>query len=103
MAANLEQILQNTPDIVGKLRNAQTGAYVYPVVAAEFSDGRSEQGAWQHSAGLVDQSHHMVDLYIEGPDALKLLSDTMIDSPAGWEGNRAKQYVPTTPCGHVIG
>ena len=103
MAANLEQILQNTPDLVGKLRNAQTGAYVYPVVAAEFSNWRSEQWAWQHSAVLFDQSHHMVDLYIKGPDALKLLSDTMINSPAGWEVNKAKQYVPTTPYGHVIG
>jgi vanillate/3-O-methylgallate O-demethylase len=103
MAANLEQILQNTPDIVQKLRNSQIGAYVYPVVAAEFSNWRSEQWAWQHSAVLFDQSHHMVDLYIKGPDALKLLSDTMINSPAGWEVNKAKQYVPTTPYGHVIG
>ena len=103
MAQNLEQILQNTPDIVGKLRNSQIGAYVYPVVAPEFSNWRSEQWAWQHCAVLFDQSHHMFDLYIKGPDALKLLSDTMINSPAGWEVNKAKQYVPTTPYGHVIG
>ncbi|HYD24397.1 MAG TPA: aminomethyl transferase family protein [Croceibacterium sp.] len=103
MADNLEQILQNTPDIVQKLRNSQIGAYVYPVVAPEFSNWRSEQWAWQHSAVLFDQSHHMVDLYIKGPDALKLLSDTMINSPKGWEVNKAKQYVPTTPYGHVIG
>ena len=38
MAENLEQILQNTPDIVAKLRNSQIGAYVYPVVASEFSN-----------------------------------------------------------------
>ena len=103
MAQNLEQILQNTPDIVQKLRNSQIGAYVYPVVAPEFSNWRMEQWAWQHSAVLFDQSHHMVDLYIKGPDALKLLSDTMINSPAGWQVNKAKQYVPTTPYGHVIG
>jgi vanillate/3-O-methylgallate O-demethylase len=103
MAQNLEQILQNTPDIVAKLRNSQIGAYVYPVVAPEFSNWRSEQWAWQHSAVLFDQSHHMFDLYIKGPDALKLLSDTMVNSPAGWEVNKAKQYVPTTPAGHVIG
>src|SRR6476620_9266007 len=103
MAENLEQILQNTPDIVDKLRNSQIGAYVYPVVAPEFSNWRSEQWAWQHSAVLFDQSHHMFDLYIKGPDALKLLSDTMVNSPAGWEVNKAKQYVPTTPYGHVIG
>ncbi len=52
---------------------------------------------------LFDQTHHMVDLYIRGKDALKLLSDTMINSPKGWEPNKAKQYVPVTPYGHVIG
>ena len=103
MAQNLEQILAGTTDIVGKLRNSQIGAYVYPVVAPEFSNWRSEQWAWQHSAVLFDQSHHMFDLYIKGPDALKLLTETMINSPKGWEKNKAKQYVPTTPYGHVIG
>jgi vanillate/3-O-methylgallate O-demethylase len=104
MAENLEQVLAKANgDIVGQLRNNQIGAYVYPVVAPEFSNWRSEQWAWQHGAVLFDQSHHMFDLYINGPDALKLLSDTMINSPAGWEVNKAKQYVPTTPYGHVIG
>jgi vanillate/3-O-methylgallate O-demethylase len=89
MADNLEQVLaQANGDIVGQLRNNQIGAYVYPVVAPEFSNWRSEQWAWQHGAVLFDQSHHMFDLYINGPDALKLLSDTMINSPAGWEVNK---------------
>ena len=103
MAENLEQILQGTSDIVGTLRNNKIGAYVYPVVAPEFGNWRDEQWAWQHGAVLFDQSHHMFDLYIKGPDALKLLSDTMINSPKGWTVNKAKQYVPTTPYGHVIG
>src|SRR3546814_2709496 len=72
-------------------------------VAPEFSNWRSEQWAWQHSAVLFDQSHHMVNLYIRGKDALKLLSDTMINSSKGWAVGKAKQYVPTTPYGHVIG
>ena len=102
-ATNLEQILASAGNPVEMLRNSQIGAYVYPVVAPEFSNWRTEQWAWQHSAVLFDQSHHMFDLYIKGPDALKLLSDTMINSPKGWEVNKAKQYVPTTPYGHVIG
>ena len=52
---------------------------------------------------LFDQSHHMVDLFIKGPDALKLVSDTAINSVANFPVNMAKQYVPTTPDGHVIG
>ena len=103
MANNLEQVLQAAGNPVEMLRNSQIGAYVYPVVAAEFSNWRSEQWAWQHSAVLFDQSHHMVDLFIRGKDALKLLTDTMINSPKGWSVNKAKQYVPTTPYGHVIG
>ncbi|MFB0612237.1 vanillate/3-O-methylgallate O-demethylase [Aurantiacibacter poecillastricola] len=103
MADNLQQIVEGTDDIVGMLRNNQIGAYVYPVVAPEFSNWRDEQWAWQHGAVLFDQSHHMFDLYINGPDALKLLSDTMINSPNGFAVDKAKQYVPTTPYGHVIG
>jgi len=103
MADNLETVLQRTGNIVDMLRNSQLGAYVYPVVAPEFHNWRSEQWAWQHSAVLFDQSHHMVNLYLRGKDALKLLTDTMINSPKGWEVGKAKQYVPTTPYGHVIG
>lgn len=100
---NLEQVLSAAGNTVEMLRNSQLGAYVYPVVAPEFHNWRDEQWAWQHSAVLFDQSHHMVNLYIRGKDALKLLTDTMINSPKGWAVNKAKQYVPTTPYGHVIG
>lgn len=102
-AKNLEQVLASAGNTVEFLRNSQIGAYVYPVVAPEFHNWRSEQWAWQHSAVLFDQSHHMVDLYIRGKDALKLISDTAINSMKGFEVNKAKQYVPTTPYGHVIG
>jgi len=100
---NLEQVLAAAGNTVEMLRNSQIGAYVYPVVAPEFSNWRTEQWAWRHGAVLFDQSHHMVNLFIKGPDALKLLSDTMINSPKGWQVNKAKQYVPVTPYGHVIG
>src|SRR5256885_894264 len=102
-ARNLEEILEANADTVKMLRNSQLGAYVYPVVASEFSNWRSEQWAWQHSAVLFDQTHHMVNLYLRGKDALKLLSDTAINSMQGFTPNKAKQYVPTTPYGHVIG
>ena len=102
-ATNLEQVLRAAGNPVEMLRNSQIGAYVYPVVAPEFHNWRSEQWAWQHSAVLFDQSHHMVDLFINGPDALKLISDTAINSMKGFAVNKAKQYVPTTPYGHVIG
>jgi vanillate/3-O-methylgallate O-demethylase len=43
-ASNLDEILAAAGNTVKLLRNSQLGAYVYPVVAAEFSNWRSEQG-----------------------------------------------------------
>ena len=45
----------------------------------------------------------MVNFFFKGPDALKMVSDTAINSVANFPVNMAKQYVPTTPAGHVIG
>lgn len=100
---SLEDILKSVGNPVEMLRNSQIGAYVYPVVPAEFTNWRDEQRAWRETCVLFDQSHHMVDLYVEGPDALKLLSNTAINSFANFGVNKAKQYVPVTHYGHVIG
>ncbi|HEV8104710.1 MAG TPA: hypothetical protein VGP69_13350, partial [Gaiellaceae bacterium] len=99
---NLQQVLDAT-DPVELLRNSQIGAYVYPVVAAEFTNWRREQRAWRESVVLYDQSHHMVNLILRGPDTVKLTSDTAINSTANFVPGMAKQYVPTTPAGYVIG
>jgi vanillate/3-O-methylgallate O-demethylase len=45
----------------------------------------------------------MVNLFLRGPDAIKLISDTAVNSVANFPVDMAKQYVPTTPAGHVIG
>jgi len=59
-AKNLEELLKSAGNTVQMLRNSQIGAYVYPVVPSEFSNWRDEQAAWQKTAVLYDQSHHMV-------------------------------------------
>src|SRR6516164_2939884 len=100
---NFEEVLKSAKNPVDMLRNSQIGAYVYPVVPSEFSNWRSEQAAWRNTAVLFDQSHHMVDIYIEGPDALKLLSKLAINSFNNFPVNRAKQFVPCSYSGHVIG
>ncbi|MFD1717494.1 vanillate/3-O-methylgallate O-demethylase [Georgenia deserti] len=102
-AKNLQEVLDAAGNTVELLRNSQLGAYIYPVVAAEFTNWQREQRAWRDTAVLFDQSHHMVNLFIKGPDALKLISDTAINSVANFPVNMAKQYVPTTAAGNVIG
>ncbi len=103
MARNLQELLDEKGDVVEMLRNSQLGTYIYPVVPAEFSNWRREQKAWRETAVLYDQTHHMVNLFISGPDALKLLSDTGINSFANFPVNTAKQFVPTASNGGVIG
>lgn len=100
---NLESLLQAVGNPVKMLRNSQIGAYVYPVVAPEFSNWRDEQAAWRQTCVLFDQSHHMVDLFIKGRDAKKLLSDLAINSFKGFTVNKAKQFVPCSYDGYVIG
>ncbi len=100
---NLEQLLQTVDSPVDLLRNSKIGAYVYPVVPTEFTNWRDEQRAWRETCILFDQTHHMVDIFIEGPDAIKLVSDTAINSFADFPLNRAKQYVPCSYDGHIIG
>ena len=52
-------------------RNSQIGPYVYPGYASEFTNWRDEQRAWRETCCLFDQSYHMTDMYIQGPDALE--------------------------------
>ena len=100
---SLEALLRSAPDPVTLLRNSQVGAYVYPIVPSEFSNWRSEQRGWRETAVLYDQSHHMAEIAVTGPDALKLLSSLTINSFAGFAPNKAKQMVPCSYDGNVIG
>ena len=100
---SLESLLKRAANTVELLRNSQVGAYVYPVVPSEFSNWRSEQVGWQQTAVLYDQSYHMAELTVTGPDAARLLSHLTINSFAGFAPGRAKQMVPCSHDGYVIG
>jgi glycine cleavage system aminomethyltransferase T len=100
---SLEDLLAAAESPVELLRNSQTGPNVYPGVPPEFTNWRDEQRAWQETCVLFDQSFHMNDLMVEGPDALKLLSHLAVNSFDGYVGDRAKHFVPCSPDGYVIG
>ena len=81
---SLETVLKSAGNPAKMLRNSRIGAYVYPVVPMEFTNWRDEQRAWRDTAVLFDQSHHMAELTIKGPDALKLVSHCTINSFANF-------------------
>jgi vanillate/3-O-methylgallate O-demethylase len=99
----LEDALQAARSPVEMLRNSAIGPYAFPVVRAEYTNWRDEQRAWRETCALLNLSHHMTDLYIEGPDALRLLSDLGVNSFKDFKLDQAKQFVACNPTGRVIG
>ncbi|MFE0415675.1 aminomethyl transferase family protein [Streptomyces tendae] len=98
----LDDRLRETGSAVRMLRTAASRAYPYPI-PAEYTNWRDEQAAWRQTAVLFDQSHHMTDVYFKGPDSLRLLSDTGVNSFATFGKSKAKQFVAVGYDGHMIG
>jgi vanillate/3-O-methylgallate O-demethylase len=100
---SLSDVMAKHANPVEMLRNSKIGMYVYPVVTPEFRNWRAEQQAWRDGAVLFDQSHHMDEVIVEGPQAEEFLAYHGINAFSNFSLNRAKHYVPVTPAGNVIG
>jgi glycine cleavage system aminomethyltransferase T len=99
---SLADALARVGSPVQLLRNLAFPPSTFPV-QPEFTNWRSEQRAWLETCALLDQSHHMTDLFLQGPDALRLLSDLAVNSFTGFGPGRAKQFVAVDPDGQLIG
>ena len=105
---SLQDLIDATPDLVAHLYNDTPGPHSraragLSPVPAEFSNWRDEQRAWRETAILFDQSHHMPELYVKGPDALRLLSRIGVNSLANLAPGRAKQFIACNHRGQMIG
>lgn len=74
-----------------------------PGLVGEFTNWRHEQAAWHTTAAFLNQSHHMVDLFVEGPDALRLFRDLGVNSFEDFTPGKAKQFIAVSETGHLIG
>jgi len=99
---SLEEKIQQVGNPVDMLRNAPGGPYVFPI-QSEYTNWRDEQESWRKTAVLFDQSYHMTDHYMEGPDVIRLLSDLGINSLKNFGRNKAKQIIVCNYDGYVIG
>ena len=105
---SLQDLIDSTSDLVSYFRNETQAPHSRnrpggSPVPAEFTNWRDEQKAWRETAVLFDQSHHMPELFLEGPDALELLTKLGINSFASFGPGKAKQYIACNPHGQVIG
>jgi glycine cleavage system aminomethyltransferase T len=99
---SLQDKINAAPSVQEMLRNAPVGFYQFPV-PSEHSNWRDEQRAWFETAVLFDQSYHMTDVYLRGPDAKRLLSATSLNNYTEFPRMKAFQYVACSPDGYIIG
>ncbi|MFE4668766.1 aminomethyl transferase family protein [Streptomyces sp. NPDC056716] len=99
--ASLEDKINQAGGPVSMLRSSNAGAYPFPI-PSEYTNWRDEQRAWHETAVLFDQSHHMTDLYVQGPDALALVSHVGVNKFTGFGRNKAKQFVTCNQAGQII-
>ena len=102
MTASAAAALARAASPVDLLRNADARPTIFPVTP-EFTNWRSEQRAWSETVALLDQSHHMTDLFVSGPDALRLLRDVGVNSFAHFPVDTAKQFIAVNDEGYLIG
>lgn len=99
---SLQAAIDEAGSAVEVVRNATARPFTFPV-QPEFTNWRSEQAAWRDTVALLDQSHHMTDLFVTGPDAQKFFQWIGTNASATYEPGRAKQLVCVNPSGYVIG
>ena len=105
---SLQGLIDSTPDLVDYMYNDAPGAHSrtradLSPVPVEFTNWRDEQRSWRETAVLFDQSHHMPELFVTGPDAKRFLTTIAVNSLENLEPSRAKQVVGCNQRGQVIG
>ena len=108
---SLQQFLDGIPDQVDYFYNdtisphfgRSGGAKAAALIPPAFSNWREEQVAWHETTALFHMSHHMPELFLEGPDAEKVLSSLGVNTFENFTTDRAKQFVACSPNGHMIG
>jgi vanillate/3-O-methylgallate O-demethylase len=98
--------LQNGIDQAGSpvklLWKPDTPPVTVPVVPPEIAGWRAEQRAWYDGVAYLELSHHMTDLFVEGPDALRLLSRVGANNFENYAIGQAKQFIVVNEEGLLV-
>lgn len=99
---SLAEAITRVGSPVELLRNQNWPAFTFPV-APEFTNWRDEQRAWNTTVALMDQSHHMTQLFLGGADLIPLLSSISPNTFATFRPGVAKQLISVNKDGYLIG
>lgn len=113
MTRSLEALIREAGDPVDLLRAHKYGRadarpeyqpqQIIPVIPQEFSLWERETRSWRETVALFDQTHHMFGLFLEGPDAQRLLGTLAINDFASSRPGSARQIVCVNDDGDMIG
>lgn len=98
----LAQAIERAGSPVELLRNAQWPPITFPITP-EFTNWRDEQRAWRTGVALMDQSHHMTQLFMGGEDLIALLESISPNTFKNFQPGRAKQLISVNKDGYLIG
>ncbi|MBY8865880.1 aminomethyl transferase family protein [Streptomyces sennicomposti] len=87
---------------IGLLWQPNAEPWTPEVVRREYAGWRREQAAWHEGVALLNLSHHMYDMWIEGPDATRVLAEHGTNDFEKFAIGQAKQYVPVTRDGKIV-
>ncbi|WP_405926667.1 aminomethyl transferase family protein [Streptomyces sp. NBC_00035] len=101
-APSLQDGIDKAGSPVKLLWKPNAAPWLPEVVEREYTGWRQEQAAWHESVAILNLSHHMFDMFIEGPDATRLLADVGANNFETFAVGQAKQYIPVTKDGNIV-
>ncbi|WP_367992726.1 hypothetical protein [Nocardioides eburneus] len=102
MTESLSQAIARVGNPIELLRNQNWPAFTFPV-APEFTNWRDEERSWNTSAALMDQSHHMTQLFMTGADVVATIEAISPNTFANFRVGVAKQLISVNADGYLIG
>jgi glycine cleavage system aminomethyltransferase T len=101
-AESLAAAVARAGSAVELLRNQDWPSITFPI-QPEFTNWRDEQRAWMTSVAIMDQSHHMTQLFLGGSDLIPMLSGISPNTFANFRPGVAKQLISVNQAGYLIG
>jgi len=99
---SLEAKITAQGGVLNMLRSSHLGPVIFPGIAPEFTNWRDEQRAWKESVVMFEQSYHMTETHLRGPDVKAFVSEFATNKLADLHPMRAKQLVMVDDAGYLI-
>jgi len=99
---SLESKITAEGGVLNMLRNSHLGPVIFPGIPPEFTNWRDEQRAWKESVVMFEQSYHMTETHLRGPDVKKFIAEFATNKLDDLHPMRAKQLVMVDEAGYLI-